>query len=169
MNRYLVRSLAATVLALTFSWAIAGSDTGNKQTWTVVDAGDFKQTFRVTTDANYQNNGWISVVGMQSLFGKLELDLYSSPQSSLTGSLTGKSLGAAEKVVFQDSAFAWNLAASSTYLLKVSGNALSNGVTYDMRSSQLQISPVPEPETYSMLLGGLGLIGAIALRRSRKS
>jgi hypothetical protein len=28
-------------------------------------------------------------------------------------------------------------------------------------------TPVPEPETYAMLLGGLALIGAIARRRRR--
>lgn len=168
MKRHFVRSLAAITLAMASSWAMAGGDTSNKQTWTVVSAGDFNQTFQITTDASYKNTGWISIVGMQSLFGKLSLDLYSSSQPSLTGLLTGRALGKAEKVVFQDSDFTWNLAPSSTYLLKVSGKALGNGVTYDMRSSQLQISPVPEPETYSMLLGGLGLIGAIALRRSRK-
>jgi len=32
-----------------------------------------------------------------------------------------------------------------------------------------QVSPVPEPETYAMLLAGLGLIGFIALRRNQNS
>ncbi len=30
-------------------------------------------------------------------------------------------------------------------------------------------SPVPEPETYAMLLAGLGLIGFVASRKSRAS
>jgi hypothetical protein len=29
----------------------------------------------------------------------------------------------------------------------------------------LQVAAVPEPETYAMLLAGLGLVGAIARRR----
>jgi len=29
------------------------------------------------------------------------------------------------------------------------------------------VTPVPEPETYAMLLAGLGVMGAIARRRSR--
>lgn len=33
---------------------------------------------------------------------------------------------------------------------------------------QLYISPVPEPETYAMLLAGLGLMGFVARRRRAK-
>ena len=38
----------------------------------------------------------------------------------------------------------------------------------DLARVQLQnISPVPEPETYAMLLAGLGLMGAVARRRKQ--
>jgi hypothetical protein len=33
----------------------------------------------------------------------------------------------------------------------------------------ISVTPVPEPESYAMLLAGLGLMGAIARRRSNKS
>ena len=33
---------------------------------------------------------------------------------------------------------------------------------------QLYLAPVPEPETYAMLLAGLGLIGFVAKRRRRQ-
>lgn len=35
-------------------------------------------------------------------------------------------------------------------------------------SYNLQMAPVPEPETYAMLLAGLGLMGAVARRRQNK-
>lgn len=54
----------------------------------------------------------------------------------------------------------------------VSGNALSNGAQYDlwggwlMSGSQISLVPaVPEPETYVMLMAGLGLIGFASRRR----
>ena len=41
---------------------------------------------------------------------------------------------------------------------------------YDNRRWQLtSVSPVPEPESYVMLLAGLGLIGSVALRRNKQS
>jgi hypothetical protein len=33
---------------------------------------------------------------------------------------------------------------------------------------QLYLAPIPEPETYAMMLAGLGLIGFVAGRRRRK-
>jgi hypothetical protein len=37
---------------------------------------------------------------------------------------------------------------------------------YRLRLSGTMVSAVPEPETYAMLLAGLGLIGAMVRRRS---
>jgi PEP-CTERM motif len=36
---------------------------------------------------------------------------------------------------------------------------------YRIRLSGVTVSPVPEPETYAMLLAGLGLMGAMIRRR----
>ena len=33
----------------------------------------------------------------------------------------------------------------------------------------LTVAPVPEPETYAMLIAGLGLIGAVSRRRNKKA
>ena len=41
------------------------------------------------------------------------------------------------------------------------GDLVSEGIT-------LTITPIPEPETYAMLLAGLGLMGFVARRRQRK-
>ena len=48
-------------------------------------------------------------------------------------------------------------------VLLVTGNAGSNA-SY---AGTLNVSPVPEPETYGMLLGGLAVMGAIARRRKQ--
>lgn len=56
-----------------------------------------------------------------------------------------------------------------TYYLKVSGKvgAAADGYFYSGSISSSTVSPVPEPETYAMLLAGLGLMGAIARRRNK--
>jgi len=45
---------------------------------------------------------------------------------------------------------------------------LTNPETETIHQDQLYMVPVPEPETYAMLLAGLGLMGFVARRRQRK-
>ena len=59
--------------------------------------------------------------------------------------------------------------AAGNYFLLVSGTVLSKAAGSYTGSTTLAVSPVPEPATYGMLLGGLGLVGAVAARRQRKS
>lgn len=52
------------------------------------------------------------------------------------------------------------------YVIKVTGNANgSHGGTYGLA---MQLAPIPEPQTYAMLLAGLGLVGFAARRRAAK-
>lgn len=48
------------------------------------------------------------------------------------------------------------------------GNAVKVWLDQQGGAYQLQIAAVPEPETYAMLLAGLGLMGAIARRRRQQ-
>lgn len=61
--------------------------------------------------------------------------------------------------------------ASGNYSLKVSGTWTVGEHTWtvstpvDVSIAAAPVSPVPEPESYAMLLAGLGLMGTIAVRR----
>jgi opacity protein-like surface antigen len=61
-----------------------------------------------------------------------------------------------------------NLVAGNEYRLKFVGNwnGVPEGKKWDVAQSGNVTLAVPEPETYAMLLAGLGLIGTIARRRS---
>ena len=52
-----------------------------------------------------------------------------------------------------------------TYTLRVTGGLLP-GHTSGSYAGNFHISPIPEPETYAMLLAGLGLIGFSLRRRA---
>jgi hypothetical protein len=61
----------------------------------------------------------------------------------------------------------WTLSADSlavgSYYLQVSGTMMSN--TSGSFGGSVMLNPVPEPETYGMMLAGLGVVGMIARRR----
>ena len=52
------------------------------------------------------------------------------------------------------------------YYLLVSGTLLSPAAA--SYSGSITVAAVPEPETYAMLLGGLGVLGFLARRRSKR-
>lgn len=88
--------------------------------------------------------------------------LYNSSQVLVgTGEDSSLSDGAAGSATPYDS-FLTYTGAAGTYFVKVANYAGSEfAQTYDL---QIQ-TPVPEPETYAMMLAGLGLMGTIARRR----
>lgn len=59
-----------------------------------------------------------------------------------------------------------NNVAAGSYYWKLDGDAIgTHGGTYQF---SLNTAPVPEPETYAMMLSGLGLLGFIGRRRMKK-
>ena len=60
----------------------------------------------------------------------------------------------------------WHAAPAGKYYIKVAGNATgANGGLYSGAISVAAITAVPEPETYAMMLAGLGALGFLARRR----
>ncbi|SCY76579.1 PEP-CTERM protein-sorting domain-containing protein [Nitrosospira sp. Nl5] len=53
---------------------------------------------------------------------------------------------------------------AAAYYLNITG--VTSGTLGGAYSGAIQISPVPEPESFAMLLAGLGLMGAVVRRRS---
>lgn len=51
--------------------------------------------------------------------------------------------------------------------LTISGTKLNASPLKASYNGSVSVSPVPEPETYAMLLAGLGVMGAIARRRKQ--
>ncbi len=60
-----------------------------------------------------------------------------------------------------------NVTGSSSYTLHIIGSADPSGSSYNVALNS--VVAVPEPETFAMLLAGLGLIGMVARRRNKVS
>ncbi|MDZ7919075.1 FxDxF family PEP-CTERM protein [Rhodoferax sp.] len=99
--------------------------------------------------------GTASYVTSYNLFGT-DFTLPAVTFSSVSLYLNGLSVGTASS-----NAFTFSNLGAGTYSLKASGSV--NGFNYI--AAQYQVTPVPEPETFAMLLAGLGVMGAIARRR----
>lgn len=56
--------------------------------------------------------------------------------------------------------------AAGSYTVHVTGLASLDRTTY---VGTVSAAPVPEPETYAMLVGGLALVGAVSRRKAKKS
>jgi hypothetical protein len=99
----------------------------------------------------------ISPTNGSDLMSLTGFKLYSSV-GALIGSGTQESTGKTDQWSLDLSALS-----AGTYTLKVSGSILTNsGASF---GGNINLVPVPEPETYAMMLAGLGLVGFIGRRK----
>jgi hypothetical protein len=123
---------------------VAGDSFADKYTFTLTGATDLTADIFSFSSAN---------TGL----GITGLGLYSADGTLVLG---GTQLGDTTTSHWQLTTT--NLAAAS-YYLQVSGNVIAQPAIYS--GGVVTVSAVPEPATYGMLLGGLGLVGFLARRR----
>lgn len=160
-----IQTLAATVILGAALSAQAASTTA---TFQEASNGAFTETFFVTPDA--ANTLLLRVSGAAFQFSGLSFSLWDGATSLVT--VAGSAIGANVAGIFSDlKTTSFDLVAGKTYTLKITGTSIgapntSVGTVY---ATNGLVSAVPEPESYALLLAGLGLIGTVAKRRSRKT
>jgi hypothetical protein len=119
-------------------------------------------TFTVESDMGWNLDAIISSISRSADTGLdiTGLALYGEGDALIA---SGSSLMSGEMDVWSISAD--NLAAGD-YYLQVNGTMVSDtGASF---GGAVMLAPVPEPETYGMMLGGLGILGFLARRRKAK-
>lgn len=167
-----IKSLIATaVIAVTgITSSFAATTLSPSASFASTVAGDFTDTWTFnlgsasTVAASISNvavsfgsfayggiTGFAALLNGVSLFNLASFTSNSGPVSATTQVLTGGSHVPA-----------------GLFTLNVSGNA-GAGASYGGSIGAVPVSAVPEPETFAMLLAGLGLMGAIARRRNKSN
>jgi hypothetical protein len=160
----------ATALGtLTGTTTISGSTT----------QGSFADVFSFTPFQSAYAGMTVTSVTFSTLYGVTlsGLALYEGifTSASQTAGLTPVSIGMVFGTISSGKATIITLANSATvsaigYTLVVSGTSIGHaayGGAIALMERPADIPPVPEPETYAMLLAGVGMMGFIARRRKK--
>ena len=127
-------------------------------------------TYDLRFAASSNSNSW------EKKFSSFGFTLYGGEWETQADLLSATVIGSTSGSF--SNAFSASDLSAGWYTLVVSGEGASNGAKYMLGVSSLTASRipttappiagnVPEPETYAMLLAGLGLMGAVARRRSK--
>jgi len=145
----------ASLVALT---SLSSHAANINQNWGVLDfesTGKVSKSMGSFLDTYTFTLGGESVVDATFLSKGINFGSYSLFDETGTISLFGTSFGGQFS-----NANTWSLDAG-TYIFAIGGKA-GSAASYSLAAST---TPVPEPETYAMLLAGLGIIGFVARRR----
>ena len=184
--------LAVVALSSVASFANAApASTANSQSFTLdVANADFydSQVVAHLTGKSFLDNFSFALVGQENALGSSAtnqrpvfgsnpgniFDINSMVVSLYKGVLgNGVLLGSSTTPGTNIASYGQEFLTAGNYYFTVAGNTTGTGskgeylFSIDAPMSQAIPSPVPEPETYAMMLAGLGLLGFAALRKSK--
>ena len=115
----------------------------------------FSDIFTFSIPVGASGNGGSNVISLSSS-GNVIFSLFSLAEAGF-GTVFGATGGTSSSLSFA------NGGVPGSYTLTVAGSKTS--LASGSYAGNVTISPVPEPETYAMILAGLGLLGFAARRR----
>jgi hypothetical protein len=179
MKKSLIAAMLLASASFTSSAVLAQSDIGNSpQALDLVDnTAFFGDSFAAGNNGNsFADRFTFTVSGTVPL--NLDAIVASVSRSADVGlDITGLSLYDESNTLVSSGTSlrsgatdVWTLSSDNldagAYYIRVNGNVVSdNGASF---GGAVMLMPVPEPETYGMMLGGLGILGFLARRRQTR-
>ena len=155
MSKFIKLTLASSILAIS-SFAQAATF----QSFATVAGQPFSQQFTVTPTTT--NKLLLTAGGLDTFIGSLKFTINGG------AAIAAKDKSGSWVATFNDplnGAFSYAGGAALSVLVSGTTKWGHNGLITVSTNNTGTISPVPEPESFAMLLAGLGLMGAIAARR----
>ena len=161
-------SLAGGALAATVDWGVHNSPS---ETAAPIVSGSFTDYYLFSIPAGFNLLASVTVANNLTLPGPVSIFQINNGKYSLWSDAGVAGPGGGDMMIGGDWAF--NGSSGNTinsvnvgigsYFYKVTGDAVGiSGGLYVISSA---IAPIPEPETYALMLAGLGAIGFVVARR----
>lgn len=132
--------------------------------------GMFEDTFNFTFASSEALSGLITSLTASASVNKskgIELTSLSYADGGFFGSHTSKKSASLFSLTFDDTPFTGKLSLLATGNVIGAGGSYAGSITATPTFAGPPVSPVPEPETYAMMLAGLGLLGFAARRKAK--
>ena len=146
--------------------ALSGVANANSLTFNEMQDSSFEQWLTVTPSVT--NKTIFQVSGLDAQFDSLSFSFVDVVGLTKVATVFGGVRSATSNDFLNDTYILTN---DTTYRVKISGHTravLTGGEgTVSINALNAVVTMVPEPESYAMLLAGLGLLGVIARRRAR--